>query len=184
MKHLRAITMCGTFIPDCRYEYSNFKLIGDVYCPTAKCSGEICLQKDFSISWQKLLSMSTRRVCVPGEHYSFWRSNKFLLLDVWSRGVYISEESPKSIQIVIGDVFCPVKYCFNREECECFDGYVTTPRSIYDCAKCWAWLFVQRVPFTSQEHVKTIEAEKIRYFLLKKMNFLPNKQLFKKVPFQ
>ena len=40
------------------------------------------------------------------------------------QGVYFFEESPKSIQDVIGDVHCPGKYCFNREKCESLDGYV------------------------------------------------------------
>ena len=30
-------------------------------------------------------------------------------------GVYNFEESPKSIQDVIGDVFCPSKFCLKRE---------------------------------------------------------------------
>ena len=57
------------------------------------------------------------------------------------------EERAKSIQEVIGDVYCPGKYCFNREKCESIVGYVTTPRSIYGCGKCGAWLFVHKVPF-------------------------------------
>ena len=32
------------------------------------------------------------------------------------QGAYIFEESPKSVQGVIGDVFCPGKYCSNREK--------------------------------------------------------------------
>ena len=34
------------------------------------------------------------------------------------QGVYIFEENPKSIQHVIGDVYCPGEYCLNREKCE------------------------------------------------------------------
>ena len=49
------------------------------------------------------------------------------------QGVYIFEENPKSIQNVIGDVYYPGKYCLNREKCEYFGGYVTTPRSIDGC---------------------------------------------------
>ena len=35
-----------------------------------------------------------------------------------------------STVMLIGDVFCPGKYCFNREKCESVGGYVTTRRSI------------------------------------------------------
>ena len=74
----------------------------------------------------------------------------------------------KSIQEVIGDVYCPGKYCFNREECESLDGYVTTPRSIYGCDNCGAWLFIHKVPFTLQELVKTTQTDKTRFFFVKK----------------
>ena len=82
--------------------------------------------------------------------------------------VYIFEESPQSIQDVIGDVFCPGKYCFNREKCESLDDYVTNPRSIYGSGKCGAWFFVDKVPFTLQEHVRTTKTDKTRFFLLKR----------------
>ena len=94
------------------------------------------------------------------------RTNSFLLS--FGQGVHIFEESPKSIQGGIGDVYCPGKYCFNREKCESLDGYVTTPRSIYVCGKCGAWLFVHKVPFILQEHVKTTKTDKTRFFFAKK----------------
>ena len=64
------------------------------------------------------------------------QTNSFFLS--FGQRAYISEESLKSIQDVIGDVFCPGKYCFNGEKCKSRDGYVTTPRSIYGCVKCGA----------------------------------------------
>ena len=87
------------------------------------------------------------------------------------QGVDIFEENRKSVQDVIGDVFCPGKYCSNREKCESTGCYVTTPRSIYGCGKCGAWLFVQKVPFMLQEHVKTIKTDKTRFSLLEKDEF-------------
>ena len=47
------------------------------------------------------------------------------------QGVYNFEETPKSIQDAVGDVYCPGKYCSNREKFESLDGYVATTRSIY-----------------------------------------------------
>ena len=82
------------------------------------------------------------------------------------QGNYIFEEGPKSVQDVIGDVYCPGKYCSNREKCESLGGYITTPRSIYACGKCGAWLFVHKVPFMLQENVKTTKSDKRRFFLL------------------
>ena len=93
------------------------------------------------------------------------RNSFFLSLDP---GVYIFEESPKSIQDVIGDVYCPGKFCSKREKCKSIGGYVTIPRSIYGCDNCGTWLFVHKVPFTIQEHVKTTKTDETRFFFAKK----------------
>ena len=82
--------------------------------------------------------------------------------------VYIFEENPKSVQDVIGDVCCPGKYRRNREKCESIGGYVTTPRSIYGCGKCDAWLFVHKAPFALEGHVKTTKTDKARFFFARK----------------
>ena len=84
------------------------------------------------------------------------------------QGVYIFEERPRSIQEVIGDVYCPGEFCLNREKCESIGAYVTTPRSIYGCGKCGAWFFVHKVPLTLQEHLKTTKTDKTRFFFAKK----------------
>ena len=83
------------------------------------------------------------------------------------QGVYIFEENQKSVQYVIGDVYCPGEYCLNREKCESIGGYVTTPRTILGCGKCGFWLFVHKLPFASQEHVKTTKTNKTRFFFAK-----------------
>ena len=100
------------------------------------------------------------------------------------QGVYVFEESPKSIQDVIGDVYRPGKFCFNREKCEPSGGYVTNPRSNHGCGKCGAWLFAHKVPFTLQEHVQTTKTDKTRFLSVKKDNLLPDKQLILNVSFQ
>ena len=94
------------------------------------------------------------------------QTNSFFLS--FGAGVYIFEESAKTIRGVIGDVYCPGKYCFNREKCESIGGYVTTPRSIYGCGKSGAWLFLHKVPFTLQEHVKTTKTDRTRFLFAKK----------------
>ena len=87
----------------------------------------------------------------------------FLSFGHW---VYIFEQTLKSIQDVVGDVYSRGKFRFNREKCESFDGYVTTLRSIYVCGECGAWLFVHKLPFMLQEHVKTTKTDKRRFFFL------------------
>ena len=84
------------------------------------------------------------------------------------QGVYVFEENPKSIQDVIGDVYCPGEYCLNGEKRKSIGSFVKTPRSIYGCDKCGALLFVHEVPSTLQEQVKTTQTDKTRFFFAKK----------------
>ena len=161
----RAITMCST---DCGYDSSSIILIGDVYCPNTKCLGKFCLHKKTFQSLRRSDYQCPQfgSVCqvrnIPFED----RTNSFFL-SLGAR-VYIFEENPKSIEDAIGDVYCPGEYCLNREKCKSIVGYVTTPRSVFGCGNCGAWLFVHKVPFKLQDHVKTTKTDKTRFFLAKK----------------
>ena len=160
--------MCSAFTPACVYENSTIILIGDVYCTKTKCLGKLCLHKKTfqSLGRSDYQCPQCASVCqVRNIHIEDQRNSFFLSL---GQGVYIFEESPKSIRDVIGDVYCPGKHCSNREKCESIGGYVTTPRSIYGCGNCGAWLFVQKVPFMVQEHVKTTKADKTSFFFARK----------------
>ena len=160
--------MCRAFTPDCAYDNSAFIIIGDVYCPNKKCLGKLCLHKktfqslgrsDYQCP-QCASLFQVRNIPFVDQIISF-----FLSL---GSGVYNFEESVKSIQDVIGDVYCPGEYCLNREKCKSSGGYVTTPRSIYGSDNCGAGLFVHKVPFKLQEHVKTTKTDKTRFFVVKK----------------
>ena len=169
---MRAITICSAFTPDCGYDNSTIILIGDVYCPNTKCTGRLCLHKKAfqSLSRSDYQCPQCGSVCqVRNIPFEDQRNSFFLSLD---QGVYMFEENPKSVQDVIGDVYCPGKYCLKREKCESIGGYVTTPGSIYGCGKCGAWFFVHKVPFMLQETVKTTKTDKTRFFLLEKDEFV------------
>ena len=159
--------MCSAFTPDCGYDNGTIILIGDVYCPNTNCSSKLCLHKKKfqSPGRNDYQCPQCASVCqmrnIPSEHLT-----KFFFLS-FGRGVYIFEQSPKSVQDVIGDVHCP-GFCSSREKCESLHGYVTTPRSIYVCGKCGAWFFVHKVPFMLQEQVKTTKTDKTRFFFAKK----------------
>ena len=182
MTFLRAITKCRTFTPNFGYDNSTIILIGNVYCPNTKCLGKLCLHKK---TFQSLGRSDYQcPQCTSGcqvRNIPFEEQTNSFFLSL-GQGVYIFEERPKSVQEVIGDVYCPGKYCLNTEKCKSIGGYVTTPKSIYSCGKCGAWLFFHKVPFTLQEHVKTPKTDKTRFFLLKKM--VPHKQVLLNVPFQ
>ena len=165
---LRAITTCSAFAPDCGYDNRTIFLIGDVYCPNTKWSGKICLHKKTfdSLGRSDYQCPQCASVCqVRNIPFEDQKNSSFFS---FGQGVYIFEESPKSIQDVSGDVYCPDEFCLNREKCESFGGYVTTSRSVYGCEKCGSWLFVHKVPFILQEHVKTTKTDKTRFFLAEK----------------
>ena len=111
--------MCST---DCAYDNSAIIIIGDVYCPNTKCLGKVCLHKKTFESldrndYQCPQCASVCQVCnIPFEDQTI----SFFLS--FGAGVYIFEESVRTIQDDIGDVFCPGKYCFNRGKCESIVG--------------------------------------------------------------
>ena len=125
--------MCSAFTPDCGYDNSTIILIGDVFCPPTKGSGKHCLHiKAFQSLGRRehqcpqYASVCQARIVPFGNQI-----NSFFL--AFDQGVCLFEESPKSIQDVIGDVYFPGKHCSNREKCESLGVYVTTPRSFYGC---------------------------------------------------
>ena len=139
-----------------------------MYCPNTKCSGRPCLLKtNFqSLGTSDYQCPQCGSLCqVRNVPFEDQRISFFLSL---GQGVYKFEENPKTVQEVIGDVYCPGKYCSNGEKCDSLDGYVTTSRSIYACGKCGAWLFVHKVPSMLQEHVKSTETDKTRCFFARK----------------
>ena len=156
--------MCSAFTTNCGYDNSTIILIRDVYCPNTKCLGKLCLHKKTfqSLGRSDYQCPQCGSVCQVRKIFFADQTNSFFLS--LRQGLYIFEKSPKSVQDVIGDVCCPGKYCSNREKSEPLGGYVTTPRSIYACGKCGAWLFVHKVLFMLQEHVKTTKTDKTRFF--------------------
>ena len=113
--------------------------------------------------------MSAMRICVPvpvAEYY-FWRADKFIFLIAWSRGLQFWRESKSKSR---SHWRCVLSrwVLSNREIHKSIDVYVTSPRSTYGCDNCGAWLFVQKVLFTLEEHVKTTKTDKTRFFFAKK----------------
>ena len=159
--------MCSAFTPECGFYNSTFKLIGDKFCPKRKCSSKLCLHtKTFqSLGRSDHQCLQCAHVCQVRKIPCQDQTSSFILS--FRQAVYLFEESPKSIQAVIGDIYCPGKYCFNRENCETFDGYVTTPRSVY--GKCGAWLFLHKSIVMLQGQVKTTRTDKTRFFFVKKL---------------
>ena len=141
-----------------------------MYCPNTKCLGSFCLHKKTFISlgrsdYQCLQCASVCQCQLQNITFEEQTNSFFLSL---GRGVYSFEENLKASQEVIEVVYCPGEYCLNREKRKSIDVYVTTPRSTYGCDNCGAWLFVHKVLFTLEEHVKTTKTDKTRFFFAKK----------------
>ena len=160
--------MCSALTPDCGFDNRIIILIGDVYCPNTKCLGKLWLHKKTfqSLGRSDYQRSQCESVCQVRNIPSEDQTNSFFLS--LGQEVFNFAEIPKSFQDVYGDVYCPGKYCSNREKCESVGGYVTTPRSIYGCGKCGDWLLVHKVPLMLQEHVKTTKTDKTRFFFAKK----------------
>ena len=114
------------------------------------------------------------RVCVASLNTLPFEDQTISIFLWFGQGVYIFEERAETIQDVLGDVYFPGQYFFNREKCESLDDYATTPRPTYGCGKCGVWLFVHEVPFRLQEHGKMTKTDKTRIFLTEKVNLVPN----------
>ena len=136
--------MCST---DCAYDNSTIILIGDVYCPNIKCSGRLCLHKKTfeSLGRSDYQCPQCGSVCQVRNITFEDQINSFFLS--LGQGVHIFKERSKSVQEVIGDVYCPGEFCLNREKCESLGGHVTTPRSIYGCGKCGALVVCSQSSF-------------------------------------
>ena len=105
--------MCSAFTPDCEYDNSIFGLIVDVYFPNTNCSGDFGLHKK---TFQSLGSSGYQcsqcaSVYQVGD-FPFQDQTIFSLS--FGQGVHFFEESLIMIQGFIGDVFCPGKYCSER----------------------------------------------------------------------
>ena len=93
-----------------------------------------CTKRLFNLGAEAIINVRNVGLCARCAIFLL-KIKQILFFSSLGQGVYIFEGSPKSIQDVIGDVYCPGKYCSNRGKCESVGGYVTTPRSIYACGK-------------------------------------------------
>ena len=160
--------MCSTFTPDSGYDSALLFLLETCFVQIQSVLVNfVCTKRLFNLLAEAIINVRNVGLFCQVRNIPFEdQTNSFFLS--FGAGVYIFEKSAKTIQDVIRDVYCPGKYCLNREKCESIGGYVTTPRSIYGCGKCGAWFFVHKVAFKLQEHVKTTKTDKTRFFFAKK----------------
>ena len=155
--------MCSAFTPECTYNNSAIIIVGNVYCPNTKFLGKFCLNKKTfqSLGRSDYQCPQCASVCQIGNIPFEDQTNSFFS----TLGSVVSFLKGVHNQFkMFGGAYCPGKYCLNREKCVSIGGFVTTPRSIYGCGKSGAWLFLHKVLFTVQEHLKTTKTDKTRFF--------------------
>ena len=88
--------------------------LGTCFVPTQSVRVNVaCTKRLFNLSAEAVINARNARLCVKCSIFLL-KFKKKLFLSL-GQGVYNFEETPKSIQDIIGDVYCPGKYCFNRE---------------------------------------------------------------------
>ena len=131
VKFFRSNSMYSASTPDCRYDNSIIKLIGNVYRPNAMCLDILCVHKMTFQSFEGTAyycpqfssTFQVRNIPFVGQINS-------LFFEVW-QGFYNLEGTKKTIQDVISDVCC--QRCRNEKR-----AYLSTKKSysFYDCKKC------------------------------------------------
>ena len=140
--------MCSAFTPDCGYDNSIIILIGDVSCPNTNCSGRLCRpERLFNLSAEAIINARNVGLCA--------RCAKFFLK---------VKQIPFSCRLVKGFTF--LKRAQNQFKM-LLEMFIVLA-SIYDCGICGACLFVHKVPLMLQEHVKTTQTDKTRFFFSRK----------------
>ena len=89
--------------------------------------------------------MSAMRVRVPGVQYSFWRSNDFLFLLVWSRGLHFRKDSKVNSWC---NWRCVLSNMKNLKVCLHFTNKTA---SFYDCKKRKACCHILNITFKDQK---------------------------------
>ena len=140
--------------------------------------------KDFSISWQKRLSMSAIWVCVPGAQYSFWRSNKILFLVAWSRGLHFWRE-PKISSRCYWRCALSWHKLFQQREVG-ISWWLCNNSEIHLCLwKVWSPVVCSQSSFyVTRARKGNKNRQNTFFFCWKKGNLVPNKQLLFNIPFQ
>ena len=140
--------------------------------------------KVFSISWQKRLSMSAMWVCVAGAQYSFRRSNNFIFLVAWSRGLQLWRE-PKISSRCYWICLLSWQVMFRQREMRISWWLCNNSEIHLRLWKVWSLVVCSQRSFYVTGARKDDKNRQNTFFLCqKKMNLVPNKQLLLNVRFQ
>ena len=140
--------MCSTLAPDCRCDSSFTKLIENLHCPNETFSGKLCVHKRTfqSLSRGKYHGAQCTSVCQV-RNIPFEESTKSSFLKC-EQEVYIFEEVQESFQDVIGDVYCPERFCADKSVSMSIHG--KNVENCYEYLQCKACCHLSNFPFMDQ----------------------------------
>ena len=101
-KHMRPITVCSKFKPDCRPENTNIEFIGNVHYLNKICSKKLCVHKK-TVQYLGGGNYQCPQCAsqMPGPYNSPWRTNKLPFSDV----------SPSDLNFWWNAKKYPTRYC-------------------------------------------------------------------------
>ena len=159
--------MCSAFTPDCGMTIALLFSLGTCIVQIQSVRVNFAGSKKlFNLSAEAIINVRDARLCARcaiflskikqfpfscrlAKGFTFWRIVSIQLKMLLEMSFVLASFDPTERNAKLG-------------------GFVTTPRSSHGCGKCRAWLFVQKVPFMLQEHVKTTKTDKTRFFFAKK----------------
>ena len=171
------------FSTDFAYDNSTIILIGDVYCPNAKCLCKLCQHKKTFQSFGRSDYQCTHcgSLCQVRNIPFADQTNSFFLS--LGQGVYIFEERPKSIQEIIGDVYCPGEFCLRREMRIYWWLCNNSEIHLWLC-KVWRLVVCSQSAFHVTRARKDDKNRQNTLFLCQKRWNPPDEQVLPNVPFQ
>ena len=159
--------MCSAFTPDCGYDTSILLSLGTCIVQIQSVQVDFaCTKRLFNLSAEAIINARNARLCVRCANFLLKiKENPFCCR--LAKGFTFLKRTQNQFKMLLEMSIVLASIVSTERNANLIGGYVTTPRFIYGCGKCFAWLFVHKAPFTLQEHVKTTKTDKKRFFFAK-----------------
>ena len=125
-----------------------------------------CTKRLFNLSAEATINARNARLCVRCAIF-FFKIKEVLFIVSLSGGLHFWRE-PKNSSRCYWRCLLSWQVLFQQREMRIYWWWCNTPRSSSACGNCGAWLFVHKVPFMLQEHVKTTKTDKLGFFFPRK----------------
>ena len=142
----------------------------------------VCTKRLFNLSAEAIINACKARLCVRCAIF-FWRSNIFLFLVAWSRGLHLRRDFKINSRCYWRCVLSR-QVLFQQREMRNFWRLCNNSDIHSWFWKVWSLVVCSQSCFYVTRACKDDKNRRNTLFLLKKMNLVPNEQLLSNVPFQ